>query len=123
MRKTLQGQLITRDNGDSYYSLCLTSIDDEPIARYLREELREIIGKQVSLKYWISDKSKTKSQLKEDFIRNYYGDLEVEYFDHYSEYTGYLWTDEEFNVGGHDLINELRSYEGKYLYMIIETTN
>ena len=37
----------------------------------------------------------------------------------YSEYTGYLWTDEEVLIGGHDLIEELRGCEGKWLLLEI----
>jgi hypothetical protein len=37
----------------------------------------------------------------------------------YSEDTGYLWTDEELNVGGHDLLGELESHEGRYCLLEI----
>jgi hypothetical protein len=35
--------------------------------------------------------------------------------DRYSETTGYLWTDEKLQVGGHDLIEELSGSAGKFL--------
>lgn len=43
-----------------------------------------------------------------------------EYVDQYSEITGCLWTDEELKVGGHDLLAELDSYNGKYLVMEVK---
>src|SRR5437868_3327415 len=38
---------------------------------------------------------------------------------HYSEITGYLWTDENLMVGGHDLLDELRSHKGSFVHLEI----
>lgn len=48
------------------------------------------------------------------------GQAQSDYGDRYSEITGYLWTDEEAKIGGHDLIKELYDNTGKYLWMEIE---
>ncbi|MNJ80064.1 hypothetical protein D3C77_783070 [compost metagenome] len=48
------------------------------------------------------------------------GFCDVGYGARYSELTGYLWTDEYLKVGGHDIIEELRSYVGKWLILEIE---
>ena len=94
-------------------------LDDEPIS----ELLEEITGKVVTVRYFISDKEDTLENIQEQFIRSLFGELEAEHRPRYSEITGYLWTDEELNVGGHDLLSELEveSYgEGKYLYLIVD---
>lgn len=93
------------------------TLDGEPIA----DELKYISGNFVTVRYYVSDKEATKDELIEDFLVNtLYGNMESEYGARYSEYTGYLWTDDDLKVGGHDLLSELEGATGKYLYMIIE---
>jgi hypothetical protein len=48
------------------------------------------------------------------------GRIQIRYEHAYSDITGYLWTNEDLIVGGHDLLNELRSYKGKFA--VIEIT-
>lgn len=48
------------------------------------------------------------------------GETQHEYYHQYSECTGYLWTVEKFKIGGHDLLQILRSNEGKYIHLEIE---
>ena len=48
------------------------------------------------------------------------GDANVDLQSRYSEITGYLWTDEDLNVGGHDLLAELKGHVGKWLIMEVE---
>jgi hypothetical protein len=92
-------------------------LDEEPIAEVLDYMCSEV----VTIRYYISDKEATEEELQEDFLINtLYGNLETDYGARYSEYTGYLWTDDELKVGGHDLRGELESYAGKYLFMIVE---
>jgi len=90
---------------------------DEPIAYVFEEEIQ---GKQVSVRYFISDTEKTKEELTENLISTIAGSVDADYGDRYSDITGYLWTDEELNVGGHDLLEELRSNIGKYVYMEVD---
>ena len=39
--------------------------------------------------------------------------------DHYSDLTGYLWTDDEGMIGGHDLVQVMECYKGKYGFVVI----
>jgi len=48
------------------------------------------------------------------------GDVSSRYYHRYSDYTGYLWTEEGFKCGGHDIPEILRSFMGKYIHMEIE---
>lgn len=48
------------------------------------------------------------------------GDVSSHYYHRYSDYTGYLWTEEGFKCGGHDIPEILRSFMGKYIHMEIE---
>ncbi len=92
---------------------------DEPIAEILQEMIN---GKQVSIRYWISDTEKTKQELQESVLENLVGAINAEYRDSYSDLTGYLWTDENLMVGGHNLLEELRSRNNinKFIYLEID---
>lgn len=93
------------------------TLEGEPIA----EALSYISGNFVTVRYYLSDKEATKDELTEDFLINtLYGNMDSEYGARYSEYTGYLWTDDNLEIGGHDLLSELMDADGKFLYLIIE---
>jgi hypothetical protein len=90
---------------------------EEPLA----EELQHTISnKNVSLRLWVSEEEKTKDEILEGFLAALYGRAFVEYHDNYSDYTGYLWTDEELSIGGHDVMRELMSYIGFYVILEID---
>lgn len=111
-----EGFLKLDSNGEEDDILFLEG-HDEPVA----EELEYKIGnKFATVRYYISDKEVSLEQAQEHFIRQLYGEIDASYSMRYSEYTGYLWTDEDLNVGGHDLLTELKSYIGKYLILIVE---
>lgn len=96
--------------GDALY----LSDDEKPLV----ERLEEIENKQVSIRWFASKEEKTFEQAEEDLIRTVMGEAEeVLLSNAYSDYTGYLWTNEDLTVGGHDLINELRSFEGQFINM------
>jgi len=90
---------------------------DEPIAKYLQEN---IYAKNVSVKYFISNTLKTKDELMINNLLKISGSLDADYSDAYSDITGYLWTDEQIMVGGHDLLAEINSNVGKFIYLQID---
>jgi hypothetical protein len=74
-------------------------------------------GKTVSIRYWIADTPGTSDELKMRALFTLYGVADANFGCAYSEITGYLWTDEEFKVGGHDMVGELSCSVGKYLLL------
>lgn len=115
--KTYKGRLCFASNGEEDDIL---SIDEGN--NFLAEVIADHIkayGDKLTVSYWISDQELTKDELTEAFIDQLYGDSEAIYAVGYSEYTGYLGTTEELQVGGHDLLAELKESVGKYLYMDI----
>ena len=69
----------------------------------------------------ISDNQiKDPSENFEDYIKFISGAPSAERCLRYSELTGYLYTEEDFKVGGHDLIKILDLNFGKYIHMEIE---
>ena len=104
------------DYGENFSTIKLDG-SDEPLAK----EIEYILSKErvVTVRYFISDKEKLIDELNENLIKTISGAISAEYSDNYSEYTGYLWTDEELNVGGHDLLQELENNKDKFLYLEI----
>lgn len=106
--------------------LSLTTHHTEILAETLHDDL-SVYGSYLTVRYYtgpvpVEDPTK-------EFIKQLYGageltpqESNIKYDMAYSEYTGYLWTDEEINVGGHDLLTELKSHVGRYLYMEITFT-
>lgn len=95
------------------------STQDDPLVEIVSDDISEH-GDYLTVRYFVSD---CKCGLQDAIInwqRTVMGLGDAEYRVHYSDITGYLWTDEDLTVGGHDLIEELSSFVGKYLILEIE---
>jgi hypothetical protein len=90
--------------------------DGDPVADVLQGS---IANKQVSVCYWITDQQCTRDEAQEQFLKKLYGAVDCEFKSHYSNITGYLWTDEDLVIGGHDLLDELRSNVGNFVVLDI----
>lgn len=115
--KVYRGRIVERDYGDAL-DVVFLECDGEPLAKQIEDHLRAF-GRTVSVSYFLANEPHTKEQLEDNLIRVLSGDLEAEYTDHYSEITGYLWTDEGLAVGGHNLLDKIRSGVGRYLHLEI----
>ncbi len=114
--KTYSGLIALHSYGEAGDILFISS-EKEPLA----EELYYDISKRkVTVRYWITDREATKDEAQESFIKQLSGIGETVFGSHYSEITGYLWTDEEIKIGGHDLLEELKSFVGKWLTLEID---
>ncbi len=114
--KTYTGLLTIHSWGEADDILFLSSLR-EPLAENLEYD---IARKQVTARYWITNKETSKEEAQIQFLNKLMGLAECDFGSHYSEITGYLWTDEECKIGGHDLIAELRSHVGKWLILEID---
>lgn len=119
MKKIYKGRIEKRTYGDNWSALFISDNPDEPLAERVEADL-EAYGRYATVRYYISATEKSLDELEENLIRKISGDLEAEYSDAYSDYTGYLWTDQDLKVGGHDLLNELSGSQGLYAYIEIE---
>lgn len=128
MSKEYKGILTLDDDGDGMDILFLAqnrgdTSELEPLAKQIDDDIEDY-GNFLSVKYYLSDEPKPLDELKENEIRKMVGAAEAEYGHTFSEYTGYLWTNEEIKVGGHDLLEELKESAtdqgGKYCHLIIE---
>lgn len=110
------GLLTTHSWGDADDILFLSSVSD-PLAEELQDRISR---KTVSVRYWITDQECSKEEAQTEFLKSLFGATNCNFGSCYSETTGYLWTDEEVKIGGHDLIQELHSHVGKWLILEIE---
>jgi hypothetical protein len=120
------GLLCLHDAGDSDNILFLSNLR-KPLVKelnnflpYTNKYYKKHELPRVNVRYWISDKQMDKSELQEEYLKTVMGLSTSDYGAHYSDLTGYLWTDEEWNVGGHDLVTEFKSNVGKWLTLEIE---
>jgi len=79
----------------------------------------EVLVKRLA--YAIGDKPiESLEKAQQEYLLESEGLLEAEHAPYASEVTGYLWTDEELKIGGHNLFEEIRQNEGMYIYLEIE---
>lgn len=126
-RHVFQGWIMDGRDGDYDRALHLidhrTGVFDDPLARQVYYKTG-FGSKQVSVCYHITDQPELEETLTGMVIAkmcgvSHSGNAETKYYHRYSELTGYLWTDEDFKVGGHDVLAELRSYKGKWCYLVV----
>jgi hypothetical protein len=110
---TLTGQLTLRSVGEADDILhCGPEV--------VTEWAEMLTGKQVSLRWWISNICESDEAIKQRALEQVLGRADIEWGARYSAVTGYLWTDEKLKVGGHDMIDRLKSDVGKYLLLEVE---
>lgn len=83
------------------------------------------VGQVVSVRYFITDTFATEKEVEKALvIQSFGGKIDELKFvlDAWSEYSIEDLA-EDLKIGGHDLIDELSNYEGKYLILIIEEIN
>lgn len=114
--QSYEGKIVVKDWGEDDDVLFLDDDLYEPLA----ERLEWMHHKEVTISYWITGIRITKDEAQESFMRKVIGDAEVFYDVHYSDYTGFLWADEELRIGGHDLLQELQFRKDQYLILQID---
>lgn len=114
------GTITIRPYGEDDDALWLDPTDDgdEPLTGEVEADL-ERFGHTVTVSYWIADGPRTLEQLLENEVKKLAGAADAEYSQRYSDITGYLWTDADLVIGGHDLLAELESEVGRWCYLTI----
>jgi hypothetical protein len=118
--RTYRGWLCEGSNGET--EVLELSVAPAVRGMILSEQIAEDIrgyGSCLTVRYYTADEDIPADKVDEAFLHDLYGDTEASYGMNYSEYTGYLWTDDKVNVGGHDLIRELKSQIGQFLHLEI----
>lgn len=90
------------------------------IADDINEHLIKSKNGEIHVSYLVSDVDLSKDEFLENRLLTLFGASEVWSRDVYgTEWTGYMWTEQEFKVGEHDLLKELSLQDGKYCYLKI----
>lgn len=118
--RTYQGIITVRAYGEDDGALWLDPTEpyDEPLAAQVALDI-EALGNTVTVSYWITDGPRTIEQLLENEAKKLAGAADADYTERGSDVTGYLWTDAELQIGGHDLLAELESEVGRWCYLSI----
>lgn len=96
-------------------------IGDRPFEE-ICDEIEAYFGRYeiIHVSYFISDTKLTKKEFLDNRLKTVFGAMDLECVDvHGSEWTGYMWTDQKFKIGGHNLLEEFNSHDGKYCYLKI----
>jgi hypothetical protein len=96
-----------------------TIVDSFPFTKVMEDKCGWR-NKYASIQMLTGDTPIDIDHIDETKIVSMMGEVESEYYHSYSDYTGYLWTTEEFTCGGHDIPQILRSHMGEYVHMEIE---
>src|SRR4051812_10096718 len=97
---TYRGLLCITSNGEDDNLVGLLSSDTHRVAilaELLADDVR-LNGRFVTVSYFLSDIPLTETIAQMQHILNLCGKADAKYGMHYSEYTGYLWTDEELKI-------------------------
>lgn len=114
------GLLRKTNNGEENDLLGLMQNNESVILAQLIKDDMDNYGHYISVRYYVSNVNSSFDEISKEFFMKLMGHEHINYGVNYSEITGYLWTDEEIVIGGHDLLNELKGSFGKYLYLEIK---
>ena len=78
------------------------------------------MGSYASIQMLTGDTPIDMDHIDETKIVSMMGEVSSKYYHRYSDYTGYLWTEEGFKCGGHDIPKILRGHMEEYIHMEIE---
>lgn len=84
----------------------------------LCERVKKDIGNRaITCSYYITENEMSFQEAKENIVLAIYGLLDVYHMAEFSETSGWLYCNERLEIGGHDLVKELLSHEGKYVHL------
>lgn len=112
-----RGILAEHDHGEGMDILFLDPGED-PLAEMIMDDI-DRHGHYLTVRYWTADAARSDDDMIEGALWELLGRGDADFHHVYSEITGYLWTEETIEVGGHDLLEELRSQKGRYCLLEI----
>ena len=89
------------------------------LKRKVRKVRKSTTYKYASIQILTGDTPIDMDHIDETKIVSMEGYVNSHYYHRYSDYTGYLWTEEGFKCGGHDIPKILESHMGEYIHMEI----
>lgn len=108
-------QKVKRLNGDELE----TVVDSFPFTKEMAEKCGWF-GSFANIQMLTGDTPIDIDHIDETKIVSMMGEVDSKYYHRYSDLTGYLWTEEEFKCGGHNIPQILQSHMDEYVHMEIE---
>lgn len=121
-KKIYRGFLKIASNGEDSDVLFLakTPADEGVILAEMVGEDINTLGNFVSVRYFTADEEMSIDELTIDLVKQASGVADARHRMRYSEITGYLYTDEDLQIGGHDLLYELKGHAGRFCHLEVE---
>lgn len=113
----VSGKIRRAENGENYDCLY---IGRSPITVMVNNTFTKY-KQQVYCCWIISNSFLTPEAALTAAINTANAELDSRYLDRYSDITGYLWTDQNFKVGGHDMEALLRQHIKQYAFLVISS--
>ena len=125
---TYEGWLDVRDDANGEKAIFLFEnqkpsrhdvLCEEPLFKRITEETN-FRGEKVFVRWWAAGRQATRQELSDDIAMQALGAGDCKYYARFSDLTGYLWTDNWFKVGDHDIKAELETLKGMWVLLEIE---
>lgn len=119
----LRGKIIRDSHSDLWDTVKLqqqNGLKIDLVSRFM--EFSESFNGPFSLSYFISSEPMNEMELKVALVKHLSGALDASYDANgyaYSEYTQGTDYDSSLMIGGHDLLSELLSKQGRYLHLTL----
>lgn len=105
--------------GNQYLAEAIENFRDEA-----RSKAKATSNSKITLSWHVTDAPKRYAELKMNVIDTTIGGLKTKFYHAHSDLTGYLWTTEEIEVNGHDLMEEIlaaaKGLEQAWVYVRLE---
>jgi hypothetical protein len=121
VRKVYRGYLSLGSNGEDEHVLRLGEPVEDP--KWLAEAVMEDIekhGNVLTVRYFITKESIPEDMVIPELLKTLAGWGDAKYAMVYTEMTGYIYTEEDLLIGGHDLLAELKNNLGKFCQLEIQ---
>ena len=81
-------------------------------------------GKKVGVSFFISDTKETDTEIQEKYLKHILGAVEADYEDNTYYYSELTYDNSSYDtvlrIGGHDLMEELKPFEGKWCVLKVK---
>lgn len=94
------------------------TVDLDPLSTTIADDI-EAHGQYLTVRYFTANQALSEEELTLDLIKTVSGAGESKYEMHYSDITGYLYTIDDTEVGGHNLHRELLGQVGRFCHLDI----